>query len=489
MEVKYYKEQQHNYMVIRQTEADSDIGYHRSMLKSRNMDHLLRAGVRVVDGQKFNYYDISSRLSLKQLYVSREFLFSDLRELFAAIKAACEEIDRYLLDTRRLDIDPELIFYSCSKEKYSFLYNVSVSPDESGEGIGRFMDFILEKTDPDDAEATDLVYRLYEQYERGGFDVWDLVSTGNAAFNDNSGKESDVSANGSHARFPGEEYDPYAASPVDSGNVSQSVGYNEDDPSINEADCYSSCRGDNAGGGNDPGPGVADYILPAAGVFGLAVCIGVYMFFKLDKDERLILLAAGAVSALVLIAGAVRLVYRMIKGRKKRMTGSFEAGSDDYVLRTPDVHMQDFIPPVEHKPGKKMITGGISSDRDSASGLQEEPESYEGQTVFFGDAPVSGSYKLYALDRKNKRHIELDKLPCTIGKMPGYVDFIIDHPSVSRIHAKIENEGGRLMLSDMNSTNGVYLNGIRLQPNERREIEEGDEIRFGSLNYCLRQAG
>ena len=42
------------------------------------------------------------------------------------------------------------------------------------------------------------------------------------------------------------------------------------------------------------------------------------------------------------------------------------------------------------------------------------------------------------------------------------------------------------LLTDMNSTNGTYRNGLRMQPQETVEIEPGDEIRFGNLNYCYR---
>ena len=132
----------------------------------------------------------------------------------------------------------------------------------------------------------------------------------------------------------------------------------------------------------------------------------------------------------------------------------------------------------------------VRERKDGPSVQTEEDYSpYDGQTVFFDDRTAGGSYKLYAMDRKNKKHIELDRLPCTIGKLDGYVDFCIDDPTISRMHARIELENDQLVLSDLNSTNGVYLNGLRLRPNERRIIEAGDEIRFGSLNYCLRHCG
>ena len=95
-------------------------------------------------------------------------------------------------------------------------------------------------------------------------------------------------------------------------------------------------------------------------------------------------------------------------------------------------------------------------------------------------------HKLYALDKKNKKHIDFDKLPCTIGSLPGCADIVLDGKSVSRIHARLEREGDKVMLTDLNSTNGTFKNGLRMEPQETVQIEPGDEVRFGQICYCYR---
>ncbi len=52
---------------------------------------------------------------------------------------------------------------------------------------------------------------------------------------------------------------------------------------------------------------------------------------------------------------------------------------------------------------------------------------------------------------------------------------------VSRIHAKIYRDDDTLMLEDLTSSNGTYLNGNRLVPRQPRIVRDGDEIRFGKL--------
>lgn len=113
-----------------------------------------------------------------------------------------------------------------------------------------------------------------------------------------------------------------------------------------------------------------------------------------------------------------------------------------------------------------------------------EEDNY-GNTVFFDESMVEEG-KLYAIDQRNKKHIELRHFPYTIGKAAGCVDYVLPDRSVSRLHARFDRDGEKLLLTDLNSTNGTYKNGLRMQPRETVEIEPGDEIRFGNLNYCYR---
>jgi pSer/pThr/pTyr-binding forkhead associated (FHA) protein len=66
------------------------------------------------------------------------------------------------------------------------------------------------------------------------------------------------------------------------------------------------------------------------------------------------------------------------------------------------------------------------------------------------------------------------------------VDICVKDQSISRIHARIDYNGASYTVTDLNSTNGTYVNGMQLDPNETVELTEGDEVRFGELNYCLR---
>ena len=57
---------------------------------------------------------------------------------------------------------------------------------------------------------------------------------------------------------------------------------------------------------------------------------------------------------------------------------------------------------------------------------------------------------------------------------------------VSRRHALISIESGRLFIEDLGSTNYTHLNQNRLLPNQRYQLNDGDEIRFGRFGVVYR---
>lgn len=90
---------------------------------------------------------------------------------------------------------------------------------------------------------------------------------------------------------------------------------------------------------------------------------------------------------------------------------------------------------------------------------------------------------LMAMDKINYKDIVITNYPFFIGKLKRNVDFHLDSDIVSRYHAKITKEGDSFYLTDLNSTNGTYINDELLQTYQAKEIKFGDIIAFASIKY------
>jgi Mg-chelatase subunit ChlD len=62
-------------------------------------------------------------------------------------------------------------------------------------------------------------------------------------------------------------------------------------------------------------------------------------------------------------------------------------------------------------------------------------------------------------------------------------DIVIPHPSVSRSHARLVRHDGSFMLTDLNSTNGSYVNNQLVQGTA--VVSNGSEVRLGDIRFVL----
>jgi len=65
---------------------------------------------------------------------------------------------------------------------------------------------------------------------------------------------------------------------------------------------------------------------------------------------------------------------------------------------------------------------------------------------------------------------------CVLGRGDSAAVRLMDD-GISREHAAVERDGGKMILRDLGSTNGTFCNGIRV---EQRELSDGDKISIGA---------
>ena len=109
-----------------------------------------------------------------------------------------------------------------------------------------------------------------------------------------------------------------------------------------------------------------------------------------------------------------------------------------------------------------------------------------GRTVYIEDKgePAEKVHRLYTAEDKLLASIEKPIL--LLGKKKEEVDVVLEDPSVSRMHARITQEESEYYLEDLNSTNGTFKNGLRMQPYEKRKLNAGDELKFGRVVLIFR---
>jgi pSer/pThr/pTyr-binding forkhead associated (FHA) protein len=69
----------------------------------------------------------------------------------------------------------------------------------------------------------------------------------------------------------------------------------------------------------------------------------------------------------------------------------------------------------------------------------------------------------------------------TVGRAPR-ADFVVDAALVSRLHCRLAAGAGEIEAVDLESTNGTYVNGQRV---DRAVLKEGDKLRVGAVELVV----
>ena len=465
MKATYYNDSMRSYMIIPcPPEAETE-GYQYRMLEMNRIEGLLSCGLRYIDGERFLYYDITGRQSMQGLYEGRKISGTDLFNLLADMERVSLSLAEYLLDEQHLVLTKEQIFYDFGTGNYSFTYY----PGEVTEpGIFRF---IADSIDGTDKQAAAAAYRLMSA--AGG----DRLALREAVRREAAQKEVPDF-------YKEQEERPFAVQEEEStyegvreeeepGNRSGDRGtgrirkarrdkrQKEESPFVREtSDNLSSGeeeRGEQYFGKKQILLRILLLFLLLAGAGGLIAVP--FLLYVSDRERRLC--AAGAI--LLLTASGFLIAELILKLRRDRRSRREGDGNREPVYSVSDE--QD------------MPLFGADARKDYR--LSEDADN----TVRFSGSETTG--RLYGRERGNR--IDLRTLPVTIGKAQAYADYVLADPSISRVHARIyKGEEGGIEIRDLNSTNGTFINGVRLGPNEKARVQRGDEVRFGSVEYEYR---
>jgi len=90
----------------------------------------------------------------------------------------------------------------------------------------------------------------------------------------------------------------------------------------------------------------------------------------------------------------------------------------------------------------------------------------------------------YSSDGESVYRIPVNGFPALVGREAG-LSVILESSSVSRQHAEFLQQNGQLLIHDLGSTNGTFVNHERISGS--RELNPGDVVRFADVEFRLQQ--
>ena len=452
---------------IRQ-QADS-LGYEEKMLRNNRLKSLPPLSFQQVDDDLYILYKVDGKTSLPRSWCAGGPGRAEVQRLLSDLAYCVRELQDYLLLPERLVLSLPYILYDGVSGRTVFLYVPEPGPTFS-ESMKRLFEEIMPIYSAEREEEQIWFYELYSRFLDDSFTPAMLLSlTAQWSRPVEAGRTTGEGMgmrgiSGGGVPLPlNEDTDPYAHRGHEPYNPRKSDPYDLRDPDPYDLrDPASHVR-------QDPDPydlrDQEPYILQEADVktgsralSGFRVPAGILVAVLAVVLYLWLGAASFRISALLVAGYAVMLILPILTGEREK----------------PAVCNQNA--------GRKQEAKQVRQETKPSSGT-DRPSSGEGRLST--DVLRPRIERLVPVKGELRMPLFVSEGYCRIGRSEEENEYCIPAPSISRNHARLECVGDVVTLRDLGSTNGTYLNHMRLPGETVAELHCGDVVSFAGEEFYV----
>lgn len=528
MKVCYKKDLRHNYMVI-EDDADREMEvFCIRMLEKRDIPGILTVEKKLIDNRSLLYYDITAKQSLHNLPEKAPLSCQRVRKLCFGILSAIEGAYDYFLPEDDFILSPEFIYIDITTDTPCLCLLPGYGKDIK-EQMKDLLEYLMNKVDYKDKDAVYLVYQLYAVTREEGYTFGHMkevlqnegitrqakeheVIAGHIVNSPTSTDKAMVESPGSKAYGIQEANDKTADSEDGKGSKALSASSR-----INI-----SFRRKRLNSEMDNIPVVMEKIESDTEIsvypfrtylYAIACILGGIMALIFTINSGLIYHTYGSridysklAGLFVILLCVEGYLLNKILDKKNKVTKMVknyeyidpredyiyhveqkEPGASPVIMRENSMTAKASTAFESRPSGKKHMNTAVDYyQEDTEQDIRTDGEEKEYEPTCLLNVPADVPEQtpvLKACDEAKYKSIPITSLPFFIGKLRMNVDFCLESDTVSRYHAKISKEGDTYYLTDLNSTNGTYINQQLLQTYEKKALSFGDEVAFADIRY------
>jgi len=461
MQVSYKRDLNHNYLILAGGKEVDAEAYQVRLLMVNPPERLLRCMMHTVDNQVLFYYEVTAKQSLAGIYERKKMSREDLQVLFGELIKNIEEMQSHLLNAGCLLLNPEYIYLDAERKHAFFCFFPGEESDITS-SLRALAEYLLPKIDHTDQSAVTLGYSIYRR------------SMENTVYLEQMKKELYQEAIAPQKEVPS-DIEPEELWEQD--NIEEELLR----PFFLEEDEKAAAH-----------PAVSTIIIAVTGVllFGY--------FYFVNNTQFPWQIYVGAAVGLFCLAGISAILYLFKGGKREARTKAKEDKAGKQSERGNRKENRKAGKKAQENAGqepeteKYLAAEEFQADVADIKGIEDNQDFYREQ----GKKAV-GETMVLAVEKPEKwpcligvypiglQPILINKEVFILGKLESVADAVLPSPAVSRIHAKIAEEG-EYCIYDLNSRNGTFVNHNPVAENQRYILQEGDEITFGDLTYSLK---
>lgn len=474
--VKYCQNEGVNSFFVIGVDMTKVNSYEIDMLYNNFVEGIIQPEFRSIDGEMLLYNKINGLMNLKEYMLANMLTAAQVVMIMKSVCNVVVEAEEYMLNPDELLIKSDYIFCSIGVEQVRFVYAPG-STDNVKKQIRHLIEEIIKKIDHRNSRLVDFMYKVYELVLVDNFDiellrkyVFDIqiASTGYECDNDNEYNEQMVLENEAlkDMLFGDRESDRK----IKRDHCSEAKMERRRD----DLEHLNSTTKDNVSPQKKTDK---TKILKSLVVVTILAGLGMTIFQMTGNDGivdvRLLMMT-------VAVAAVEMFLY--LEYQRKNITDTSKACiAEDILENVESETAAEKIAPHEREilpcEVKTHINGtNVLKNIENATTLLVGEEAYDSDPELL--------VRLVGNVSEEKYEVRLSKKEVVIGR-DSLSDVVLNDRNISRKHAVLSEKKGRTYIKDLGSTNGTYVNEIRLCRDKCWPLTDGDMLRIGDRDYTI----
>jgi len=437
MKAEYIKDLNGCTLVLEDEYGCTNKDYQIQMFTRNKIPMYLACRRQITDGVLYFYYDTAGYQPFSKCFQSRTLRYEDMKNLLVSIEQAAKHAEEYLLDPSGILLEPEYIFITADRKEYGFCFlpGRRLSFEEAFYGLA---EYLLERLDYTDREGVVLGYEIYRKVKEGHGCLENLLELL---------KEERI--------VP--ETEMY------NGSCRESLSKEEaaDEPLMLDKEVKKVTSRARASVKKK-----RTIKIPFKWIAGIMLCAAAGLFACIQKEIIVLPEEIAEHMEIKIRPGATAelLIYQQ---RQAVLMG---------IIIMLVVIILIFWAARRRKKNSQP-PAPVVLWRESETPPVMNP------TTFLGGSQGEEDHKL--IDGETQDEIPLTGDVFYVGKIEGKADLCLKDDTVSRMHACLKMKNGQWFVSDLNSTNGTFLNGERIKEKESILLSQGDELCFAKRSFLF----
>jgi pSer/pThr/pTyr-binding forkhead associated (FHA) protein len=441
--------------------------YQALMLEHNRMRHVLPVDVVIKEGVGSFYFNITSKISLSFFLARRKLSREEFLKLLLNITSVVNDSAGYLLTVSNFVFDPDYIYISPETLDPMLVYIPAVLEGGCGTTLQTFIaDLLMQHINVDGFGGGNLVQRILAEIRSELFNVKSLIIVINDLLYANATYASDMTPRKEIVEERMQQL-PEAEKTKISLHFKMS--------------------------------GLTILAVLAQVVMGAAIFAGRHFLNTVSDNPT-----ANYAAVVMIVLAIDLLIFRKLNAVKLIQIGTVQESSApsvraDYAGKGDSAVTGKVSEPrhPQQASAKELLTrveSVVNTDREAIRAAAEVAP-VNALPVTGSVVSASGKTELLARHTKGVRVLKstrkqngdedifLNKDDFIIGRLADHVDHVIQNNSVGKLHAQVLCRNGICHIKDLNSVNGTFINGNRIDSNKEYELKENDRVLLANSEF------